>query len=274
MKKDVCKYIIHHYFKQLHHDTMQLEDRFDEKAIHLFRVNVKKFRAFLRLLEYETGADLKIPHSIKKTYQLAGKIRDRQLCINRITRNKLKNDSRVKEQLAAIQKELELLQEEKAKLPGKERLHKMEQEMAAQLPEAPGGKDIKSYSGQQLAQVAALMQKGMLADEELHTVRKNIKDMIYLQRLFNEDLKKEYSFNLWNKQELEQATKLSHTLGLFNDTCIALLLLAPKTVNEQDIGANNKLSVLRRQWLAAKKRLKTRLQKEMAACSLFTVAAR
>lgn len=274
MKKDVTKHIIHHYFEQLHHDMGQLEHRFDERSIHRFRVTVKKFRAFLRLLAYETGADLKIPHHIKKAYRLAGNIRDRQLCVKRITRNKLKNASQVKQKLATLQKELEQLKEKKAKLPGKDRLHKMEQEMTAQLPAAPGDKYVKSYSRQKLAQVAALMQKGTFTDEALHTVRKNIKDMIYLQRLFTDDLKKEYPFNVWNKQELEQATKLSHTLGLFNDTCIALLLLEPGTANEQDTGANDKLSVLRRQWLAAKKRLKTRLLKEMAAGSLFTVATR
>ena len=51
------------------------------EAIHLFRIEIKKLRAFLRLLSLKLKKEdeLKLPFKIKKMYKYAGKIRDRQL---------------------------------------------------------------------------------------------------------------------------------------------------------------------------------------------------
>ena len=77
MKVDLATYIIHYYFKRLKKDPITIG--FDEKTIHLFRVDVKKLRAFLRMIRHgtEEHEHLKFPRKFKKMYSLTGKIRDR-----------------------------------------------------------------------------------------------------------------------------------------------------------------------------------------------------
>src|SRR6266436_3162758 len=47
--------------------------------IHHFRVEIKKLRAFLRMLQTGRDAPIKIPGSLKKIYHYAGLIRELQL---------------------------------------------------------------------------------------------------------------------------------------------------------------------------------------------------
>src|SRR5712671_976701 len=86
MEKKDPTHIIHDYFKQLNRHAGKVKKDFTEKAIHDFRIDVKKLRAFLRMLRLRAKKpeQLKYSHPFKKMYSLTGKIRDRQLCLDRI----------------------------------------------------------------------------------------------------------------------------------------------------------------------------------------------
>ena len=66
-----------------------MKKRFTEHAIHLFRIDFKKLRAFVRLLRAASprAEQLKIPHRFKKMYSIAGNIRDVQLTTKLLRKN-------------------------------------------------------------------------------------------------------------------------------------------------------------------------------------------
>ena len=86
MIKPNAEHIIRVFFKRLRRYAGEIKKEGSAKAIHLFRVEIKKLRAFLRLLSLGLKKEdaLKLPPKIKKMYRYAGKVRDRQLHYKRM----------------------------------------------------------------------------------------------------------------------------------------------------------------------------------------------
>ena len=74
--------------------------------------------------------------------------------------------------------------------------------------------------------------------------------------IFRDDIKTLLPFSFWNKKEVNAAENLSHTLGLFNDACIALSFLIPADIKKDDHGEKDHLLAIRRKWLGEKRKLK------------------
>jgi CHAD domain-containing protein len=68
MTKHEIVHIIKVIFRQIKKTIPSIVKHFDQDSIHKFRVQIKKLRAFLRLLSYEMEEpkDLKLPKSLKK----------------------------------------------------------------------------------------------------------------------------------------------------------------------------------------------------------------
>ena len=214
MKNSDLAHIIHYYFKRLINYSEQMKKGFSREAIHLFRVDVKKLRAFLRMIrsKAEEPQQLKFPHRFKKMYSMTGKIRDRQLCLKRIQENKTIGNSRLGNKVHSLEKEIKELSGKKSEFLTKKEFEEIEQGIIKLLPMTWEDAVIESFFQQKLKIINGVFVKGDYKDTELHNVRKSIKDIIYIMRIYRDDLKAPLSLRFWNEAELKKAESFSHKL--------------------------------------------------------------
>src|SRR5689334_22039732 len=86
MKRKYLEEVIHKHGHRIKKYGNQLPGYFEEEAIHELRLEYKKLRAFVRLVQMEAGASrqLTIPPALKKIYHAAGAVRDLQLFIPQV----------------------------------------------------------------------------------------------------------------------------------------------------------------------------------------------
>lgn len=261
MKNRDARYIIRLYFKKLEKYAGQVKRNFSEESIHLFRINVKKLRAFLRMMRLEAkdpGA-LKFPPHFKKIYSYMGNIRDRQLYLGYIKKNSLFKE------VPVLEKEIEELKKEKEIFISKKEFNDIEEKIKESLPHHEDPELPGKFFLQKINSIRSILAKEGYADKELHSIRKNIKDIIYIITIYKVDLKKPFPF--WQEIQLEKAENFSHLLGLFNDTCIRLSFI--KTGNSKKTSEKEKqqFSFVRLGLLAEKRRLKKEIKDELSSIS-------
>lgn len=258
MKNNKPAYIIHYYFKRLKHYAKQIKNDFNEETIHLFRVDVKKLRAFLRMMRIGTEHPdrLKFPYEFKKMYSSAGKIRDRQLLLKRILEYNSTRDRRFQNKISGIEEEIKEIEEAKNKFLNEKEFIEIEKKIIKELPDIFTNDLVRSFFLKKLEAIREIISQKNYKDKELHNIRKNIKDIIYIIRIFRDDIKAPLPFLFWDKNEVKKAEDISHTLGLFNDVCIALSFLKPADIKETESAENKHLVSMRRKWLAEKRVLK------------------
>lgn len=245
MKKFDDSYIIHFYFKKLKRYSEQVKKNFDKKAIHLFRVTVKKLRAYLRMqrLKATHPGELKFPSHFKKLYSLMGKIRDRQLYLERIKKVGLFNE------VTDLEKEINKLRSQKKYFLNKNQFDEIEKRIVRYLPPQSNSNNIEEFILQKTRNIQAILSKKNYSDKDLHNIRKNIKDIIYIIKLLPNDVKFSLPAVPWNEDQLKDAESFAQLLGLFNDSCIELSFSKPAT-------NKNTTASIRHELLAQKRKLK------------------
>jgi len=196
---------------------------------------------------------------LKKTYSTMGKIRDRQLCLKRIKQNERADDGRFRNEVHSLEKKIKELEEKRSGFLTKNEFEAIEEDIIKVLPIASADVLVSGFFQQKLNVINKIASKSELSDQELHNVRKAIKDIIYITRIYRDDLNMPLPFPFWNEAELEMAESFSHKLGLFNDTCISLSFLASPEINKTKMPAHEHLQVMRRRWLSEKRKLKKRI---------------
>lgn len=93
-------------------------------------------------------------------------------------------------------------------------------------------------------------------DEDIHTIRKHLKDLMYDARILQEEVNNTLDKPFIETEKLHQIDQLAQRLGEFNDMCFAILFLAPENLNEVDEEEKNQLLQIQERWLAEKKTLK------------------
>ena len=270
MKYSEPGHIIHYYFNRLCKYAEQMKHGFSEETIHLFRVDVKKLRAYLRMMRpgSEEPERLKFSRRFKKMYSLTGKIRDRQLCLNRIRALDKTIHRGLQNKIDHLEKEIKKLSEKEDELLNKKELMEIEEKIMKHVPVVLEQTLIQAFFQQHLNVIDEVLSKRDFTDKALHSIRKSIKDIIYITRMFRDDLKTPLPFLFWNEDELKKAENLSHKLGLFNDACIALSFLLPADIKKTDTEEREHLQSVRRKWLHEKQRLKKEILDEIPAIKL------
>lgn len=262
MKRKQAYKIVHYYFIKLKKYARLFQKEFDEEAFHQFRVNIKKLRAFLRMMRLmaEKPGELKFPHRFKKMYALTGKIRDRQLYLERVNEKKPTYPA---SKIVALQKEINELKKRKDKLLSQKELTVIEMHIKNNLPTDVGAGLIKNFFAHKLAAIQEIISKNNYKDSKFHDIRKALKDILYIIRIFQNDLKIPLPFPFWSKPELKNAERLSHNLGLFNDAGIALSFVRSPDVKKAGQKEKVLLSAIRKKWMAEKRKLKKDILRDL-----------
>jgi CHAD domain-containing protein len=265
MKKTTPSHIAHHYFKRLYREQEKVKKDFKPAAIHDFRVAYKKLRAFLRMeaLMVADASQARFPQAFKNVYLLAGEIRDRQLFIERLSVKK-RNENQATRKIQSLKREIEERKNNNDLFFSKKDFDEMESNITMHLPLVTRIALVKDFVGQKLEAIQKIALKKEYRDKQLHSVRKSLKDIIYVTAIFREDLRRRVPFTGLYPSDYKKAQQLADSLGSFNDMTIALSFVSPSEIRKADPGERQYLQSLRRQWLMEKRQLKKQVVRKIS----------
>ena len=243
-------------------EGLVLSPECDEEVIHHFRVHTKKMRALLRLFKasHEEQKAPKVSKKVRKLYKLAGKVRDAQL----MAQKALKKEKE-REQLAGY---LSWLGEErglakaalrdfyKAK-PIRKTAKRVRKAKAPSISPAA----LRAFFDSKLAAIEELRRQHPIKEEDLHSIRKELKDLNYVAKIVDADWPGALQA-IEMKGTLEELEKLTHRAGKFNDQHNILVSLEGYlTAQPHDDGA----AEIREKWALRKAKKRSKLLKAISA---------
>ena len=185
---------------------------FDREVIHEFRVTVKALRSFLRLLRLHSDKKgLKMPGKFKRLYNIAGALRETQLETDRMAGSKV-----VLHEYFNKQQHLLMLQKnEWQKHYKKKIIKKLERKLMSVKYEALNPEVLQRFFTDCLAAVEQISKSKHASDEQVHRVRKKVKDILYTSKLTAKKGKDAQShMKVIPVKELNQ---LAEVIGQYND---------------------------------------------------------
>lgn len=220
--------------------------RFEVEDIHAFRVEVKKLRAFMHLVLPEAGHP--IPDSLHAFYQALGVVRNLQLQEKRMTELHGAKARSFSGYLALLDREMEVAVEQARSEGLVLFLPHEEQRVLDQMPENVGTNTLHEFLWRMDAKIRALTRPGAsLDDDNLHTIRKCLKDLGYNHRHLPDEAAHILPPSLVaGSAKLEPFLKI---LGEFQDLRSGLEWLEPSVTGiVSDEHEKKLLGVVRRKW--------------------------
>ena len=257
MQQKYLEEIIHKYGHKLAEHANAIPGNFDKEDIHELRVNYKKLRAFIRLLQEDadSGKNLVIPDSIKNVYQAAAEVRDRQLFLDFI-HDSIKNASEALPQfLSGINKELFVLKEKMVKEIENASFKDEEAKIKKHLPPFLHDEAIHRFVHRKIAAVQLILLS-LENDEDLHGVRKHLKDLLYVIRVYQHEWGISFPIQAWKSEKV--LDDLATSLGDYNDLSIAFTFL--EALNYEIPEQEKSILIALKEKLARKK---TSMQQEL-----------
>jgi CHAD domain-containing protein len=241
-----------------------MENAFDKEVIHHFRVEFKKLRAFLRMLQEENNHDkLKIPRSLKDVYQKAGQARDLQLHRENIETGE-KPQAGPAGHLQLLNKKLATAKKKLKKVMKPELLQEAQQKIGKKLPEYFTETSTVNFVSDKMSGARDIISRKIVSDKDLHTIRKYLKDIIYVAMIFEKDLSLPFPVKNWNPEKEKHFTDLANQLGKFQDCCTSLTQLG-EDLRAAAPGAEKKLiHVIHLEQQRLKRSLKQELKEKCA----------
>lgn len=209
---------------------------FDEERIHKMRTTVKKMKA---LADWSGAQPINI---FRKYYKSAGRIRNVQLLVNKIKRREIEVTPSFHNWL---EERLHLLKVSWQQQFTEENISKQFKKLKRSLRGASRSKP-EEFAVEKKNQLIHLKTNRPLSDEQIHSGRKTMKAIDYLNR--------------WeNKQSDESIKEISEATGNFMDTCSEIELLELYIDQETDPSKRDDATVLLSKWKNAREEQKIKL---------------
>lgn len=263
-KRDVIQFITKRCRNLERHFQNLLED-FEVEAIHQFRVEIKKLRAMLRLINAgrEASSTVHIGNKVHSIYAAVGELRALQIqkqtvlqcCKNLTCAVPESYLAQLCRQEAAVRQEVRVIALQLSLSTFRNHLMKAASKRLNHLT-------VENFIAIKKHAVLKLLTSGMYTDEQLHHLRKVLKDFLYLWPVIGQAVVASFP-----KKALTEQTclVLAEKLGDFQDKCITLdfftrALLRPTAKQEGAV-----LETLRRDCENRKVRLKEQLTDHLSA---------
>lgn len=210
------------YLKSLEKYCKRIPGTFTIEDVHDLRVDYKRLRAFIRLCKEEAHTrSLDIPEQLREVYRAAGGVRDHQLFLAKISLF-AKVQYALPGFTQCLQQQLFREKEELVKKIEKADWGKIRKSIESALPSVLHDAAIRQFVNRKVASIHILMLAAE-KEEDLHEVRKNLKDLIHAARIFDHDLLIPFPFPAWKNEK--PIHDMAVKLGDFNDECITLSFL-------------------------------------------------
>ncbi len=244
MKKQKLEKVVRSYGKIIADNSRKIPGGFDVDLIHDLRVAYKKLRSFIRLMQEEERG-LEMPEDLKLLYRSCGTVRDLQLVIERLKDDK----ERVAGFLKGLHHELfnakELLVLHIEDIKVRKSVKEIEETLPSELTEDM----VRQFIQRKVATIHILLL-ALEHEEELHAIRKALKDLVYVKKILHEDPGFKYPFAEWADQE--KLESLTTQLGDLNDLHIALSFFDTKRIEETPEEEKPFVREIQQQWVEKK----------------------
>lgn len=227
MKEKEIVEIIEDRFKKIDKLTHKILNDFDEDDIHDMRVEVKKLRAFLRLLDIKKNGEPLIPKLLKTFYGYVGIVRDIQLhkhsLFKYITDD---NVDKPETYIKILTDEEDHWKKEAEELMKDNNFHDVKEKILNALPGKLDKSTIKKFTKNKLDELKEQLRKPDDATA-IHNTRKILKDLFYNYNYIEElpDLPK----TIAKEDALKSLTKL---LGDYMDKYVHLQFFKPEYLDK------------------------------------------
>jgi len=216
--------------------TVSVSAFFDAGDIHAFRTHVKKLRAFLHWV----GKGKKdLPPSFKEVYRVSGQLRDIQVLLKAME-EKVEVDPGFTDWLQESEARLQRLWDDRYDSRIIKNLRRR-----LQHPELkkPTPRRLRSFYDKGVGKIEAIVFLPSPADDDLHNIRKELKDMYYVY-IWG----KKNNCTHANDETPELLNRLGEQCGQFNDRRRALELLNAYLQLEQEEDAKRTATALKQHW--------------------------
>ena len=230
MNRQALEEVVIRHISSIEKNSNRLPGSFDQEDIHDLRVGYKKIRAFLRLLQLEKNSShLNLPHKLKGVYQIVGKVREMQLFMGEL--QAIAVVAALPLSITRWHQQLFIYKEQSVAAIEAMHFKKLINDITKELPRQLHEETIKKFMHQKVAAIHIVL---LAADNEndLHTIRKQLKDIIYVIRIFEHDWGIPFPFSAWKSEK--ELSDLASSLGDFNDRCLTLSLLQSGYTNADD----------------------------------------
>lgn len=265
MTKEQIKYITNAHYKKIEKHIKAVENGFDPEAIHQFRVAYKKLRALLRMLSQEddTTGEVKVLRKLKKAYNISGSIRDLQLQQQRIREAANQEPKKPQAYLTLLQKEIDKLKPELLEIVSENPVAESKKKTDASMPDEFRLQDIQIFLQRKQVNISSIIESGDFSDDNVHAIRKNLKDLFYNLKI-NGEIEPAISFsNIWKGKDEKYFDQLLDELGNFQDKCTAIALLKTYWINSLNAYNRELLEQIKKIWIKGKVNTKQLLVKKL-----------
>lgn len=227
------KHISSSLYKKLQQHINKIAVHFDTEDIHQFRITYKKLRAFFRMLPKQNNTEkaIAIPKKLKKVYALLGTIRDLQLQQQRTIASN-KNLKKLAPYINLLQQQIDKLKPQLLNLVTENPVAKSKNKTTVKLPEKISSEGFKKFAQQNWQAIHHILATGNFSDENIHTIRKLLKDLLYNLKAADAFDKQLSAMHIWKGKDAAYFAGLLDELGIFQDKCTAVTLLKTGWLNQ------------------------------------------
>lgn len=257
MDKKKVIHITDDLFRKLKKRFNQVIPGFDLEAIHQFRVEYKKLRAFLRMLSRQgKPGKISITGRLKRMYRCAGSLRDLQFLEQRLQVDLKQPGKELPDCIGIIQQEMDTLKTQFSGPADGKIIKEARKKVVKALPGNSYKNLFKIFAEKKRTEINALMSSQTFSDTQVHSIRKGLKDLFYNLQLFKETGTPAFPVNKWNKEKMKWIEQLLVDLGGFQDSCTAIDLLERHCAADRNSKAGIKIKQLDKKWKLEKRRSK------------------
>jgi CHAD domain-containing protein len=264
MKRKALSAVIIRHISSMEKHCHRLPGSFDPEDMHDLRVNYKKTRAFLRLLQVDKeSGDLQVPDKLKAVYQNGGKVRDLQLFLAQLQAMEVAPALPVC--IAHWNRQLFAYKEQTVRSIEAVHFKKLLGDITKELPTHLHNDTLNKFIQRKVAAIHLVL---LAADNEkdLHTIRKQLKDLIYVSRIYESEWEIPFPVNNWKSEK--ELSDLADTLGDFNDRCLEVSLLQSGCSNDCGDEEKYKLQQLQKNCLQQKEIQQQQLLQQVQALKM------
>ena len=244
MKSDEIINVFDKRFKKVKkHYNKSFED-FEIEEIHGFRLEMKKLRAFIRLINTSIPEEkkIKIGGKIKSFYNTTGNIRNLQLHQQRVS---LICDDMLLEKpvlyLQLLHNEESMLKKRAGRIADKISYNKFRKKIIDLVPNKLNTESVQAFVIQKQHTLLELIFLLNYSDEALHEIRKVLKDLLYGWKYISSYLPAALPAYFTNKKNIEV---FADKLGGFHDLCIAIYFFKPVYIDKIADEEENKILLI------------------------------
>lgn len=248
--------------RNMHRLYRDLLEEFGEETIHDFRLEIKKLRAFLRMKRAGNEEDYKLhlPKKLRLFYNAVGEVRNCQLQKKRVLQYCKNSGAGPPLFYLQVLHESEEAAKQKARDAALQfSMTEYRQHLLKTVDRGNTTHDAKMFLEEKKQELSRCLLAVVLRDEDIHQVRKILKDLLYVWPWITPFVASAFSDDAFNK---ENCVQLTDKLGEFQDLCTAMSLLQPQTIRSIPDAAEQQ--VLQQFYLYIEKR-KQALREEICA---------